>query len=230
MKMTFSRWLVSAALAIALAGFVGGCGGDDDGGGGLVNNNPGNNDLNVVVAFGDSITEGVGQGVEPYPPRLAALIEKTVHNEGIGGSKAIANVGRVQTVIDRHRPAYMLILYGYNDIINGRRTSTVVSSVEEMTVICEQNNVVPVVATYPIPILGHRVFAYGVWLLNEGIRAMAQARGIECVDLEHEFSSGRKEFETADWDIPDPALYLSDGLHPSNAGADVIAAAFADLF
>ena len=227
-KIAYGIWC--AVLAVAIGGMLSGCGNDGDGGSKLVNRNPGENDLNVVVAFGDSITGGVGEGIDPYPPRLAALIGKTVHNEGIGGSKAIENVGRAQTVISRHKPAYMLILYGYNDIINGRRTSTVVSSVEEMTVICEQNNVVPVVATYPIPILGHRVFAYGVWLLNEGIRSMAKARGIECVDLEREFSSGRKEYETSDWDIPDPALYMSDGLHPSNAGADVIAAAFADLF
>ena len=222
--------LARAGLAIWIAGWLVGC--DDGGGSGskLDNPNPGDNDLNVVVAFGDSLTSGVGQGVTPYPPRLAGLIGKTVHNEGIGGSKALENVDRAQRVIDRHHPAFMLILYGYNDIINGRRTSTVVSAVEEMALVCEQNNVVPVVATYPIPIRGHSVFAYGVFLLNEGIRDMARARGIVCVDLEDEFATGEKDSPDSDWNIPDPALYLSDGLHPSDAGAQVMAAAFADLF
>ena len=221
-------WVRETVCAVAIAGFLGACSGDD-GGGGLVNENPGDNDLNVVAAFGDSLTEGV-EGVVPYPPRLAGLIGKTVANAGIGGSKALGNVDRVQEVIDRHHPAYMLILYGYNDIINGRRTSTVVGAVEEMAIICEQNNVVPVVATYPIPILGHQAFAYGVSLLNDGIRAMADARGWECVDLEVEFSSGERSPDTPDWDTPDPALYMADGLHPSDAGAQVMAAAFADLF
>jgi len=224
------KWLVRTGMAVLFAGWLAGC--DDGGGSGskLENPNPGDNDLNVVVAFGDSLTSGVGQGVTPYPPRLAGLIGKTVHNEGIGGSKALENVDRAQRVIDRHRPAFMLILYGYNDIINGRRTSTVVSAIEEMALVCEQNNVVPVVATYPIPIRGHRVFAYGVFLLNEGIRDMARARGIVCVNLEKEFATGEKDSPDSDWYIPDPALYLSDGLHPSDAGAQVMALSFADLF
>jgi lysophospholipase L1-like esterase len=227
-KINWVRGVVGALFALAIAGGFSGCGGDG-GGGGLVNENPGDNDLNVVAAFGDSLTEGV-EGVIPYPPRLFGLIGKTVHNEGIGGSKALENVDRAQEVIGRHHPAYMLILYGYNDIINGRRTSTVVGAIEEMVIICEQNNVVPVVATYPIPILGHQIFAYSVTVLNDDIRAMADARGIECVDLEAEFSSGETNPDNPDWDIPDPALYMSDGLHPSDAGAQVMAAAFADLF
>lgn len=226
MKMNWVRGMV---CAVAIAGGFSGCGGDS-GGGGLVNDNPGENDLNVVVAFGDSLTEGVGQGVVPYPPRLTGLIGKTVINAGSGGSKALESVDRTQDLISRYHPAYMLILYGYNDIINGRRTSTVVSAIEEMVIICQQNNVVPVVATYPIPILGHQIFAYGVSLLNDDIRAMADARGIRCVDLEREFSSGEENPNYSGWEIPDPALYLSDGLHPNNAGTQVMAASFADLF
>lgn len=226
--MNWIRGVVCAGIAVVIAGGFSGCGGDE-GGTQLENKNPGDNDLNVVAAFGDSLTEGV-EGVVPYPPRLAGLIGKTIANAGIGGSKALGNVDRAQTVINRYHPAYMLILYGYNDIINGRRTSTVVSAVEEMVVICQQNNVVPVVATYPIPIRGHQYFAYGVSLLNEGIRDMARARGITCVNLEKEFSTGKKDSPDSDWEIPDPSLYMADGLHPSDAGAQVMAAAFADLF
>ena len=48
-----------------------GCDDGGGGGGGLSNKNPGSNDLNVVVAFGDSLTQGNMCDCAPYPSRLA---------------------------------------------------------------------------------------------------------------------------------------------------------------
>jgi lysophospholipase L1-like esterase len=203
------------ATALAMVVLSAGCGGDGDSG--LKNKNPGNNDLNVVVAFGDSITRGSECSCTPYPARLSPMIGKIVYNTGVPGSRAQGNVGRTQEAINKYRPAFMLILYGINDIIMSRGVPSTVGSINQMVAICKQNNVVPVLATYPMPIGDHSLFAFNTSLLNEGIRSVAKAEGIKLVDLEKEFRE-------------DPTLYLGDGLHPNDAGTQIMAMAFADLF
>lgn len=220
-------WLM-ALLAVALGGLLIGCGGGD---GKLSNPDPGNNDLNLIVAFGDSITKGSECPCASYPPRLAALTGKVVHNAAISGSRATENVKRTQQAIDKYHPAYMLILYGVNDVIHGQSNSAIIGALDRMVRICQENHVVPVLATYPMPIGGHRFFAGSTLRLNQGIRDLAGAHNLRCVDLEKEFSSGT---DTADPNNTRPlvehSFYMPDGLHPNDAGTHVMAMAFADLF
>ncbi|MDR0994257.1 MAG: SGNH/GDSL hydrolase family protein, partial [Verrucomicrobiota bacterium] len=164
-----------------------------------------------------------------YPQRLASLIGKTVYNEGRGGSQAIRSVDKTKEVIDEHKAGFMLLLYGINDVIHSRNTDSILKALESMVQICKDNNVVAVISTYPVPIWGHRIFAAGTVRLNEGIRQLARAHGIRCVDLEYEFSNGR---DPANANLPraDESLYDPDGLHPNDAGTQIIAMAFADLF
>ena len=206
---------VSSLFATSIALSLFGCGGGD--GGGLTNKNPGNNDVNVVVAFGDSITQGSECPCTPYPARLAAMIGKSVANTGIGGSTAEDNVSRTQSAIDKYHPGFMLILYGVNDVIHGHGLDGIIAALDRMVSICLDNHVVPVLATYPQPITGHRIFAPRTVALNTQIKALASSRGVKCVDLEAEFNMN-------------PEWYMPDGLHPNDTGTQVMAIAFADLF
>ena len=202
------------ALALLIFGFSG-CGGG--GGGGLSNSDPGNNDLNSVIAFGDSITKGSECDCVPYPTRLAGYINKTVRNTGVPASRARDNVSRTQSAIDKYPSAFMLILYGVNDVIHSADIGSIAAALSQMVDICEQNNVVPVLATYPEPILDHALFGPRTLMLNEAIRNLASEKGIKCVDLEREFGANEE-------------LYRPDGLHPNSEGTEVVAQAFADLF
>jgi lysophospholipase L1-like esterase len=206
--------VVSSVFATSLALTLWGCGGGD---GGLTNKDPGNNDVNVVVAFGDSITQGSECPCSPYPARLPAMIGKTVVNTGIAGSTAADNVSRTQSAIDKYHPGFMLILYGVNDVIHGHGLDTITSALDQMVSICLDNHVVPVLATYPHPITGHRIFGPRTASLNALIRDLASSRGVKCVDLESEFNMN-------------PEWYMPDGLHPNDPGTQVMALAFADLF
>jgi lysophospholipase L1-like esterase len=215
-SIRFLALLLCATLAAGL--FAAGCGGGG-GGGGLSNDDPGDNDLNVVMAFGDSLTAGEVQPA--YPAILSGLIGKTVSNDGTYGATAAAAAGRAGRVIDKRKGAFMLILYGVNDIMFGRSTSAIAGSLEKVVTTCKSKHVVPVLATYPIPINGHQIFAGATHRLNDAIRELAARHGIFCVDLEKEFMDGGD---------PDPTLYLDDGLHPNAEGNQVMALAFADLF
>ena len=202
----------TSILAVVLTG----CGGGG-GGGGLDNGDPGINDLTVVVAFGDSLTDGSACECLPYPRRLAPMIGKNVLNTGVGGAIASDDVGRTQEAIDKYHPAFMLILYGVNDLIHGYAVAGVADALDQMVGICKQNQVVPVLATYPQPINDREVFAASTLALNARIREIASARGIRCVNLEAEFAAN-------------PDLYEPDGLHPNDAGTQIMTLAFADLF
>lgn len=206
---------VSSFFAASLALALFGCGGGD--GGGLSNKDPGNNDVNVVVAFGDSITQGSQCPCTPYPARLGGMIGKSVANAGIAGSVATENVGRTQSAIDKYHPGFMLILYGVNDVIHGHALDGVVAALDQMVNICLDNHVVPVLATYPHPITSHAIFGPRTARLNELIKSLASSRGVKCVNLESEFNAN-------------PEWYMPDGLHPNDAGTQVMALAFADLF
>lgn len=207
------------------AALLAGCG---DGGDGLSNKNPGENDVRMVVAFGDSLTQGNICSCAPYPSRLAGLIGKTVANAGIHGTMAREGVNRIPDVIADHRPGFLLILYGVGDVIHGRGSDGTWAALRDMVAICRTNQVVPVLATYPIPFGGHGAFADGTRGLNAGIRALAKELRVPCVDLEKEFA-GAPDPVTG-LAKADPDLMENDGLHPNDAGTQVMALAFADLF
>ncbi|MGD9612156.1 MAG: SGNH/GDSL hydrolase family protein [Kiritimatiellia bacterium] len=185
--------------------------------GGLRNKNPGDNDVGVVAAFGDSITLGNRCDCAPYPARVQDMTDKTVVNAGLSGSQATENVSRARAVIQQTRPGFMLILYGHNDITHGVQTGTIVDALRAMVEICLEEHVVPVLATYPEPIGDHAAYAPRELVLNGRIRDLATELGLECVDLEAEFAGG-------------DGLFIEDGLHPNEAGTQIIAMAFADLF
>ena len=210
---------VRTAACFALLGLVPclpGCGGGGSDGG-LRNKNPGDNDVDVVAAFGDSLTQGSECACTPYPERLAGLIGKSVVNVGVAGTMAVENVERTQAAIDRFRPGFMLILYGANDVIHGYGPTAISDALAQMLQICKDSHVVPVLATYPEPIAGYADFAAQTLLLNERIRTYCGEQDVPCVDLEKEFQA-------------DPTLYESEGLHPNDAGTQIMALAFADLF
>ena len=118
---------------VGLAFMLAGCGGD---GGGLSNGDPGNNDVNVVVCFGDSITQGGQCACEPYPSRLSRMIRKSCVNSGLGGTVAVENVGRCQDAINKYHPGFMIILYGVNDIIHGGDIGGIVGALSAMVDTC----------------------------------------------------------------------------------------------
>ncbi|HMP73459.1 MAG TPA: GDSL-type esterase/lipase family protein [Kiritimatiellia bacterium] len=176
----------------------------------------GDNDKNVVVAFGDSITEGrcAGDG-EPWPSRLARLSGKRVVNSGVCGEKTEDSVNRIRGVLNRHKPGVVLILLGANDALFGRNPNGVIGNLERIVDTCLENNSRPLIATC-LPLYPPRAFADPLAAdYSERIRALAREKGIRLVDLRREFGDER-------------SFLQSDGLHPSSSGNQLIALSFND--
>ncbi len=210
MNHIWIRCFLSVVIVLAWAG----CGGEGDSR--LQNHDPGGNNPDVVVAFGDSITQGHYCDT-PYPMRLGILTGKTVVNAGKSGTLALNSIGRARTQIDQNQPGAMLILYGIIDVVGGYDAAAVVDALRGMVRLCKDNQVVPVLATYPEPVGPSAGLAGAIHPFNVGIRNLAKEQGISCVDLEAEFEAN-------------PKLFESDGLHPNDLGMHAMAMAFGDLF
>ena len=202
--------LISGTMAIALILLFTGC---EDDGGGSVSGDTGDNDTNIAVALGDSIT--TGQGVAPYPGILAGMSGKQVINAGSGGARADSGPGRASSLLNSHNAAYLFILLGSNDAIHGGDPAAVKGALAATIAVARDHQTIPIIATIPQMVRGHASFNDGVKAINNEIRALAGETGTALVDLEGVIGAD---------------LLQEDGLHPTQAGQEAIASSIAGVF
>ncbi|MGW6603743.1 SGNH/GDSL hydrolase family protein [Streptomyces sp. NPDC055036] len=190
----------------------------------------------AVVAFGDSITDGVGSGYDAnrrWPDVLAARLRDQhigVLNEGIGGNRVLADgsslgngasgLARFQRdVLDRAGAKVVVIDLGVNDILRGRETD-------------------PARITAGLRELAQRAKARGLRVIGSTLTPFGAYGGYNATTesvrdrVNEEIRSGRVFDEVVDFDkvirdpyAPDrirPVYDSGDGLHPSDAGYRVM--------
>ncbi len=199
-----------STLAIALILLFTGC---EDDGNGSVSGDTGDNDKNIAVALGDSIT--AGQGVAPYPGILAGMSGKQVINAGSGGARADSGPGRASSLLNSHKAAYLFILLGSNDAIHGGDPAAVKGALAATIGVAIDHQAIPIIGTLPQMVRGHESFNGGVKAINQEIRALAGETGTTLVDLEGVIGAD---------------LLQEDGLHPTQAGQEAIARSIAGVF
>ena len=95
----------------------------------------------VIVAIGDSITQGVladaPLAARPYPAGLQILLDDQrpgfmVVNEGVGGETTDGGLARLPGVLAAHRPAVVLIMEGTNDATFGKDPGVIVGNLQAM--------------------------------------------------------------------------------------------------
>jgi lysophospholipase L1-like esterase len=208
---TIALFAVCASTMFLAACFDGGDGGKYD------DFDFGDNDRNKVVALGDSITQGFvcDDETKSYPTRIAEITGLNVINAGKSGERSTDAAARAGKVLDANKPGFLLILTGHNDAIFGRDADAVINNIRSIINSARTRKTVPIVSTL-VPIGAPRRFATEpAREYSARIRQLAAELDVELVDLEKEFGD-------------DPASLQCDGLHPNDAGAAVIAAAFAD--
>ena len=197
--------VIAAAAALAAL-----CGCEDGGGGG--GDDVGDNNPDLVICVGDSITQGYACDGAPYPSQLAAMSGKQVRNLGIGGARAGTGASKISSQL-ACKPGYVCILYGANDAINGGSSGNVKENIRAIIAACKRNQSIPIVATTPPMTSWHKIFDGDARSINEAIRAVANEEGVTLVDLYKAFGDGE-------------GYLVSDGLHPNAAGAELIARKF----
>jgi lysophospholipase L1-like esterase len=104
-----SRRLFIGLLPAVLALTVAGCG-----------DSPISPTSTTVVAFGDSITFGVGTtGSNDYVSRLAGRTGVPIENSGRPGDTTAAALGRLEASVLVRNPDIVIVLLGGNDILQG---------------------------------------------------------------------------------------------------------------
>jgi lysophospholipase L1-like esterase len=75
----------------------------------------------VIVAFGDSLTVGVGASdVHSYPVVLSNLTARRVISAGVSGEETTQGLTRLPVLLDEFKPNLLILLTGGNDILRNK--------------------------------------------------------------------------------------------------------------
>lgn len=217
-KRAVMSWCISRFALLTLACMLLTACEDDSGSSSLGSGHDfGDNDSNVVLAIGDSITEGNYNDVS-YPAQLAGMIGKQVINAGIGGSQTSSGIGRIESLLIRYQPGFVVILYGTNDATLGADLNSSLANLRAMVQVCQRYQSIPILCTLT-PQTGSRIIYQGrVDSLSQGIRTISKEENVVLADVAIAFV-GREE-----------VLISGDNLHPNDTGAYIIAETIAKVF
>ncbi len=87
----------------------------------------------TILAFGDSLTAGVGTTEEnSYPSVLADLTGRTVINAGVSGETTDEGAVRLPEELDDAEPDLVIIIEGGNDLLQNRDPATIRENIQTM--------------------------------------------------------------------------------------------------
>jgi acyl-CoA thioesterase-1 len=109
-----------------------------------------------IVAFGDSLTAGLGVAAEEaYPARLQRRLEEQglryrVINAGVSGDTTAGGLRRVEWVL-KSRPAIVILELGGNDGLRGLNLQETRANLERIIQRCQESSVTVVLAGMKLP-------------------------------------------------------------------------------
>jgi lysophospholipase L1-like esterase len=106
----------------------------------------------TILAFGDSLTAGTGAGeAESYPAHLAQLSGRRVVNAGIPGEVSAAGLQRLPELLERERPALLILCHGGNDLLARQDHQSIAANLRAMIRLAQNQGVAVVLLAVPAP-------------------------------------------------------------------------------
>ncbi|MFY8300948.1 arylesterase [Pseudoalteromonas sp. SS15] len=104
----------------------------------------------VILAFGDSLTQGVGVSKQhSYPSVLESLSGVKVINAGVSGETTNEGLNRFADVIEQHAPSIVILLEGGNDILQNKNLDETQANLNDMIGIAQSYGVEVVLIGVP---------------------------------------------------------------------------------
>jgi lysophospholipase L1-like esterase len=106
----------------------------------------------VIVAFGDSLTFGTGsEPAESYPAVLEKMIGRRVVNSGVPGEVTGDGLLRLPEVLEREKPALLLLCHGGNDQLRRLNQQQAANNIREMIRLAQKREVAIVLIAVSAP-------------------------------------------------------------------------------
>ena len=106
----------------------------------------------VILAFGDSLTYGTGaEQAESYPSVLEQLIGRKVVNAGIPGEVSGEGLSRLPEVLQKEKPALMIICHGGNDLLRRLNQQQATNNLRNMIRLAQARGVGVILIAVPAP-------------------------------------------------------------------------------
>ena len=104
----------------------------------------------VIVAFGDSLTQGEGvKKAQSYPAVLQSLTGHKVINSGIAGETTTEGLQRLDAVLVRYQPELVILLEGGNDILQNVPASIIQENLSKMIEMAKARGIAVVLVGVP---------------------------------------------------------------------------------
>lgn len=211
---------------------------------GLLGDNNGDGKV-VIAAFGDSITRGIGDGIDPdeivddasvrteigseagYPLRLEERAGVNITNRGTPGAKITDSILQNFTrYVSRERPDLVIISGGSNDSFQQTLGTVVTYSYQAMINVAKALEVEILIVTTP-PTCCNRG-ANNIYLndYNQRLRELADLNQVRIADVNQAFLDScpdiMEELILGNFSSC-PLLIRNEGLHPNTLGYDLMA-------
>ncbi len=104
----------------------------------------------TILAFGDSLTQGVGTDLaHSYPSQLQKLTGLRVINAGISGETTSQGLQRFQGLIEEHSPDLVILLEGGNDILRNQDPAIIKHNLAQMIEIAQARGIPIILIAVP---------------------------------------------------------------------------------
>ncbi len=170
------------------------------------------------LAFGDSITFGIGDPtLTGYPARLSTLVGIPIDNAGVPGEKISANgIARFPARVQSSSADFVIFMEGANDAIVRLGAGEYERNLQQIINIVGVLGKEAVLLTLPAPCCDHIDLAPFTDAYSGVVKNLAADNDLLLADLQRSWQTTCSSSACELYD-------LSDGLHPNGLGYDAIA-------